>query len=135
MDQEKLQVGNELSKWKRELYDKVNANLRLMQPETQELCQQGLLDIVDQAVKLDKEFSRQASQVYWTFGDVDGTPFSFPQNVEVKEGERFTKSTQRVALVISPGVMKQGKFTGEGFDSTTRLLEMESSCRASKPRV
>jgi hypothetical protein len=94
MDQEKLQVGNELSKWKYELYDKVNANLRLMQPERQELCQQELPDIVDQAVKLDMEFSRQASQVYWTFGDVNGTHFSFPQSVEVKEGERFTKPTE-----------------------------------------
>ena len=47
--------------------------------------------------------------------------------MELENGKQPTKSDASVDFVICPGVRKQGKSSGKGFETTMRLLKMELS--------
>ncbi|KAI4693399.1 uncharacterized protein J4E88_001770 [Alternaria novae-zelandiae] len=126
-EQKRRQADVELQKWMSEVHDEAHVNLRLLGPNDQKGCQQGFLDIIDEAVKIDKEISRQVSRVTWTFGSEDVIQTLDLASMELRKGEVF-KPKSKVTLVTSPGVIKQGKSTGEGFESSFDLLKMEVSC-------
>jgi predicted nucleic acid-binding Zn-ribbon protein len=135
MDQQKLlQADSELQKWKCELHDEVNTNLGLLRLTDQKVSQQDFFDIIDHAVKIDKEISRQVSRVTWNFGSEDGIQAFDLTSMELRKGERFSPSPE-VTLVTSPGVIKQGKSTGEGFESSIYLLKTEVSCEKPESRL
>ena len=90
----------------------------------QELC-----SIIDQALQLDKEISRQLSRISWDMGYDDDNSMAFDSNLmELEGGQTLTGSEQVVSLVLSPAVIKRGKSTGDGFDEESVLLRMEVSC-------
>jgi len=125
--QKRHQADNELQRWEGKLYDEVYRNLCFLMPKGQKGCQQDFLDIIDEAVKIDREISRQVSRVSWTFGSEDVIQTLDLASMELRKGEVF-KPKSKVTLVTSPGVIKQGKSTGEGFESNFDLLKMEVSC-------
>lgn len=125
--QKRRQADNELQRWEGKLYDEVYRNLRLLKPKGQKGCQQDFLDIINEAVKIDREISKQVSRVTWTFGSEDVIQTLDLASMELRKGEVF-KPKSKVTLVTSPGVIKQGKSTGEGFESNFDLLKMEVSC-------
>jgi hypothetical protein len=135
MDEQKLlQADSELQTWKCELHDEVNANLSLLQSTDQKVSQQDFFDIIDHAVKIDKEISHQVSRITWSFGSEDGMRALDPASMELRKGERSSPS-QEVTLVTAPGVVKQGKSTGEGFESSIYLLKTEVSCETPGSRL
>ncbi|KAH6859113.1 hypothetical protein BKA58DRAFT_393615 [Alternaria rosae] len=128
------QADNELQRWQVELHNDMHRNLRLLKPKDQKGCKQDFLDIIDGAVKIDEEISRQVSRVEWTFGFGNGMQTLDLATMELRKGEPFIPNSE-VTLVISPGVIKQGKSTGEGFESSVCLLKMEVSCEKSVSRL
>lgn len=77
--------------------------------------QQGVCDLVDEAIALDKEISRQVSCVVWTFEKTAGSRAFDTACMELEGGKRPTKNDLGVAFVNSPGVLKQGKPTGKSL--------------------
>ena len=129
----RLEADTELQKWKYKLFEDIDANLRLLQPEYQEGYRQDFLDIIDEAIKLDQEICKQVSRVAWTYPAWSSSARAFdPTGMDCESGERPPHGKAEVAMVISPGVEKQGKSTGEGFESTMCLLKMEVLCKVPK---
>jgi hypothetical protein len=128
MDQEKrTRADCEVQEWKNELRVEISTCLGPFQSKGLEDSQQEFLDIIDKAIKIDKEICRQVSRITWDFGDDAGILVFNPTSMELSKGAMF-KTNPEITLVTSPGVFKQGRSTGEGFESRVCLLKMEVSC-------
>ncbi|RYO32807.1 hypothetical protein AA0113_g11738 [Alternaria arborescens] len=128
MDEEKrTRADCEVQEWKNELRDEISTCLGPFQSKGLEDSQQEFLDIIDEAIKIDKEICRQVSRITWDFGDDAGILVFNPTSMELRKGVMF-KANPEITLVTSPGVSKQGRSTGEGFELRVCLLKMEVSC-------
>ncbi|KAF7551173.1 hypothetical protein G7Z17_g5192 [Cylindrodendrum hubeiense] len=87
-----------------------------------------LCTIIDKALLLDKEISRQVARVVWVsdWGHSAKDEFD-PETMELEKGDELHKDAQ-VRFVIAPGVMKRGKSTGEGFKKMMALLKPMVHC-------
>jgi hypothetical protein len=132
--QKRREADSELQRWKDRLHIEVESNLSLLRAKGQKDCQRDFFDIIDEAVKIDKEISRQVSRVTWSFGVENGAQALDPAIMDLRTGEAFVPNSE-VTLVTSPGVIKQGKSTGEGFESSIYLLKMEVSCEVPGSRL
>lgn len=115
-------------RWKDDLFKDIDVNLRRIQPVYHEDYKQSFFEIMEEALVLDKEICRQVSGVEWILAERVGSrgwPFD-PVTMELEGGGVPAKSDQ--ALVIAPGVRKQGKSSGEGFEILAWLLKMEVIC-------
>ncbi|RDW79308.1 uncharacterized protein DSM5745_06160 [Aspergillus mulundensis] len=87
--------------------------------------------IVEEAVKLDTEISRQAARVEWVF-PAPAKEILFDSEVMrlgTVEAESKAKEKQLVRLVVCPAMRKRGKSTGDDFGApSTLLVPMEVSC-------
>jgi hypothetical protein len=89
---------------------------------------QELLRILDNAIALDKEISRQVARVEWVFPGKGGESVYDPATMELEKGEEPYKTNQEIVLAISPALKKRGKSTGEDFKLENLLLPLEVSC-------
>ncbi|KAI0440361.1 hypothetical protein F4803DRAFT_553180 [Xylaria telfairii] len=88
--------------------------------------QQGLEDIISQSVELDKEIYKQIANINW-FGP--RVPCTFASDtMELEPGQAQNKDHGVVNLLLGPGLVKQGKSSGDRFDMTERLLKAQVFC-------
>lgn len=90
--------------------------------------QHQILGILDNALALDKEISRQVARVDWVFGIKKTSAMFDPTAMELEKGEKPSMANQQVLLVVAPAMKKRGKSTGEDFKVESMLLRMEVSC-------
>ncbi|KAL6232784.1 hypothetical protein BDW75DRAFT_232501 [Aspergillus navahoensis] len=90
-----------------------------------------LARIVEEAVKFDREISRQVARIEWVFpATASEIPFD-PDVMKLGTGETGSTEQEKrlVRLVVCPAMKKRGKSTGDDFGSpSTLLLPMEVSC-------
>lgn len=85
---------------------------------------QEILKILEDAIVLDKEISKQVARVIWVFDRGE-----FDHSSMVLEGEEKPQiGRKEVQLVVAPGLKKRGKSTGEDFKLENMLLRTEVSC-------
>jgi hypothetical protein len=85
---------------------------------------QEILKILEDAIVLDKEISKQVARVIWIFDRGE-----FDHSSMVLEGEEKPQiGRKEVQLVVAPGLKKRGKSTGEDFKLENMLLRTEVSC-------
>lgn len=88
---------------------------------------QGLHQIFQLAISLDKEISRQAARVEWDLPRVHtGLKFNAQCMTVAREQERLA-TTDEVRLVTAPRMIKRGKSAGSDFHIEIQLLPMEVS--------
>ena len=86
-----------------------------------------LSDIIKEALALDQLFSKQVAEIYWTMGINE--PGAFREaSMELQQGEKRPVGGQKVQLVVTPGLIKRGRSTGENYEMTSMLLRMTVSC-------
>ena len=88
-----------------------------------------MFKIIEEALDLDQLFSKQIAQVFWTTADSKGRDFD-EELMELHPGERRTADSQKVQLVVAPGLVKNGRSTGEDYGRTNVLLRIAVSCEA-----
>jgi hypothetical protein len=131
MDDEKLRSADvRVEKFKSDLFEDVDACLGLMRSGRHEDFMNSFRDLIDEAIILDKEISQQVSCVVWTFENKAGSWTLDPISMELESGKSPAGGDSEVAFVVCPGVLKQGKSSGEDFDKITWLLKMEVTCEA-----
>ncbi|KAH8162686.1 hypothetical protein CIB48_g5552 [Xylaria polymorpha] len=70
-----------------------------------------LIQIIEKALIMDREISRQAAWVRWVFDDLDGHTETAPSTDQ--EGAR---------VILAPAMIKRGKSSGEAFEEQVELL-------------
>jgi hypothetical protein len=90
---------------------------------------QQLGRIIDDALALDREISRQVARVEWVFPNSGTEKLMFdPETMKLEKGEKASKDNQNVLLVVAPGMKKRGKSTGDDFKDESLLIPMEVTC-------
>ncbi|KAI8230948.1 hypothetical protein K4K54_000368 [Colletotrichum sp. SAR 10_86] len=84
-----------------------------------------VFDILQEAVKLDEAMKRQAVRLEWIFPEPQ-KPFD-SYTMTLASGETWDADMDGVCLTTSPGLVRQGKSTGDDFGIETRLLSSEVS--------
>ncbi len=104
--------------------DHIRETIEPFQRRMDEGFEQELFKIINDAVSLYREISRQVATVIWVFenGKFD------PSSMELEAGENPKAGNHEVQLIVSPGLKKRGKSTGEDFKVENTLLLMEVSC-------
>jgi hypothetical protein len=88
-----------------------------------------ILGILDNALALDREISRQVARVDWVFGSEEMSTMFDSRAMELEKGETPSTTNKEVLLVVAPAMTKRGKSTGEDFKVENTLLPMEVSCK------
>lgn len=114
---------------------------RKLREKVQDLCKQlapitkskydtlasQVSDIFKEALELDKLISKQVADIYWT--DVTNKPERLDEmSMELQQGEMRTENSQEVQLIVAPGLIKEGKSTGEDYEMKSILLKETVSC-------
>lgn len=88
---------------------------------------EGLCQILREAIALDKEINRQVARIEWNFG-VTWPPMKFdPKSMTATKEQGGPATTDEVRLVIAPRLVKRGKSTGDDFGIENQLMPMEVS--------
>ncbi|KAK9412834.1 putative PH domain-containing protein [Seiridium unicorne] len=82
-----------------------------------------LHQIVENAVNLDEEISRQPAMVSWVFEAPESGPDS--EGLDDTCLHYAVSGNQGVPVIIAPALMKRGKSSGEDFHEETQLLAAE----------
>ncbi|KAF2682389.1 hypothetical protein K458DRAFT_307514 [Lentithecium fluviatile CBS 122367] len=128
------ETNKDLEEWKSWLSKGVEDVIGgVRRPDSQGYAQE-FQRIIDEALVLDKEISRQVSAVRWTYPGKEIPAIFDSSTMEAEKGEKISEARQKVVLVTSPGVVKRGKSTGEDFDKETLLLRMEVFCERPRAR-
>ncbi|KAF2814240.1 uncharacterized protein BDZ99DRAFT_380058 [Mytilinidion resinicola] len=122
------EVDEEVQQWKAKTIDQVEAVIYWYRSPDSEGYQEEFLRILDEALELDKEISRQVTGVRFLFHEQESNPVFDPSMMELEKDEKVSGGKQKVSLVTSPAVVKRGKSTGESFNEATLLLRMEVTC-------
>ena len=83
--------------------------------------------LIQEALDLDKLFSKQIADISWTRGLYEGDDFD-EESMELQQGEKRTVDGQQVQLVVAPALIKKGRSTGEDYGTTNMLLKYTVSC-------
>ncbi|KAI0857721.1 hypothetical protein F4860DRAFT_517614 [Xylaria cubensis] len=100
-------------KW--EMGQEIHKALGLTLVDDKGIFAQEIIILLDQAIDLDKDISRQATKVYWNFGDERN-----PESWHVDEAENVVRT-----IVIAPGMIRWGTSSGGHFDVQNELLPIE----------
>ncbi|KAK2752050.1 hypothetical protein CKAH01_06336 [Colletotrichum kahawae] len=92
-----------------------------------------VFDILQEAAKLDEAMKRQAVRLEWIIPEPQG-PFD-SDTMTLASGETWDADMDGVCLTTSPGLVRQGKSTGDDFGTETRLLSTEVSWYPSPVKV
>lgn len=84
-----------------------------------------LLDLLNEALELDKLFSYQVAEVKWLYRSPKDLGQFDQDLMELELNKEQMSDGEMVMLVSAPGVIKCSKSTGEGFDVENILLKME----------
>ncbi|KAI8234492.1 hypothetical protein K4K55_004752 [Colletotrichum sp. SAR 10_96] len=84
-----------------------------------------VFDILQEAAKLDEAMKRQAVRFDWTFADLR-EPFD-SNTMTLASGETWEADMDGVWVTTCPGLVRQGRSTGDEFGTKTRLLSAEVS--------
>ncbi|KAH6989570.1 hypothetical protein BKA56DRAFT_668708 [Ilyonectria sp. MPI-CAGE-AT-0026] len=85
--------------------------------------------ILDKALVLDREISRQVSKVEWIFAWERSANNKFnPDTMDLEKGDTIPHKDAEVRFAVAPGVLKRGKSTGEGFRTEMCLLRPLVHC-------
>lgn len=84
-----------------------------------------VFDILQEAAKLDEAMKRQAVRFDWTFADLR-EPFN-SNTMTLASGETWEADMDGVWVTPCPGLVRQGRSTGDEFETKTRLLSAEVS--------
>ncbi|KAF5528530.1 hypothetical protein CGCA056_v000080 [Colletotrichum aenigma] len=84
-----------------------------------------VFDILQEAAKLDEALKRQAVRFDWTFSDLR-EPFD-SNTMTLASGETWEADMDGVWVTTCPGLVRQGRSTGDEFETKTRLLSAEVS--------
>ncbi len=116
---------NKLERQKTVIVDHIRKTIEQFQRRMNEAFEQELFKIINDAIALDREISRQVATVIWVFenGKFD------PSSMELEAGENSNAENHEVQLIVAPGLKKRGKSTGEDFKVENMLLLMEVSCK------
>jgi hypothetical protein len=114
----------ELENRKQAICDKICEAIGPFTRHVDEGFEQEILKILDDAIVLDKEISKQVARVIWVFdhGEFDHS------SMVLEGGEKPQIGSKEVQLVVAPGLKKRGKSTGEDFKLENTLLLTEVSC-------
>ncbi|KAF5866504.1 hypothetical protein ETB97_011389 [Aspergillus alliaceus] len=91
-----------------------------------------LRHILENAIALDTDISRQVAQVKWEFPTIDDMVSFDPDTMNLREGEEIsaTSVNQEVQIVICPCLRKRGKSDGKDFQTEILLMKAKVSCEA-----
>lgn len=107
----------------------VNKIINIVGPlirEAKHTLSSQLFVIISRAYELDQEIGQQVARITLQFPTRDSVQF-FPEAMELEKGV-YSECSREVCMVVAPGVLKQGKSTGEGFDDKILLLKSIVSC-------
>ena len=125
-DQEKVQesVENFSSNFSKLVLDVIRPFMR----NTDEGAFNDLQHIIENSIALDQEICRQAARVDWIFPpSEDLVPFD-PDCMAADMGEVTPQPGQHISMAIMPALKKQGRSTGEAFETEYFLLKMGITC-------
>lgn len=104
--------------------------LRPFSPSKEKAIVAELDVLIQQSVELDLEISKQIAHL--ELESVQASlPLAYdPQTMGLEPGQRqmVDHRDQVASLVVSPGLVKRGKSSGDDFGLVTRLLPMEVVC-------
>ncbi|KAE8391658.1 hypothetical protein BDV23DRAFT_182245 [Aspergillus alliaceus] len=88
--------------------------------------------ILENAIALDIDISRQVAQVKWEFPTIDDMVSFDPDTMNLREGEKIsaTSVNREVQIVICPCLRKRGKSDGKDFQTEILLMKAKVSCEA-----
>ncbi|KAB8272951.1 hypothetical protein BDV30DRAFT_211266 [Aspergillus minisclerotigenes] len=91
-----------------------------------------LRHVLDNAIALDRDISRQVAQVKWEFPPKDDMVSFDPDTMKLREGEKISASSvnREVQIVICPCLRKRGKSDGKDFQTEILLMKAKVSCEA-----
>lgn len=110
------------------IFEDVDTNLGIMQSGPREEYKQAFHDLLDEAVKLDKEVSRQVACVVWTFETKVGTRAFDPVTMELYGAGRraaFIERQPRCKVRNSTGGDKAGQVIGRRVRQDQVVVEDE----------
>ncbi|KAI5864717.1 hypothetical protein GGS23DRAFT_595425 [Durotheca rogersii] len=93
---------------------------------------EDILEILDEAVALDRDISRQAARVDW-FTQSSKLAVFGQESIQLRKGEVVSETQRNITLIIAPAMVKTGRSTGEDFDVKNLLVPMEVSCTPIMP--
>jgi len=132
LDTLNMEEGSEaykrLEKDKNEILEQIQITIDPFVRSCDEGYTQELRRILNDALALDREISRQVARVFWVFGSKKTQLMFDSTTMELEKGEKPSKANQEVLLVVGPAMRKRGKSTGEDFNVENVLLQMEVSC-------
>ncbi|KAF4835914.1 hypothetical protein CGCTS75_v002249 [Colletotrichum tropicale] len=92
-----------------------------------------VLDILKETAKLDEAMKRQAVRLEWIIPEPQGRFDS--DTMTLASGETWDADMDGICLTTSPGLVRQGKSTGDDFGTEIRLLSTEVSWFPSPAKV
>ncbi|KAF2500103.1 hypothetical protein BU16DRAFT_578124 [Lophium mytilinum] len=117
-----------LPRWKARFFDQVGVMISSYRASHVRDYREEFMRIIDEALELDKEISRQVTGIQFLFQAIDSNPDFDCSTMEREKGVKVSGNKQKVLLVTSPAVVKRGRSTGEGFNEATLLLRSELLC-------
>ena len=126
--EDQAEKGHYLEKGRPNIVKRVRRDLDLLIDTRDAGFLQDLKAILDDAMKLDMEISKQVAKVSWDFGDSKPRLLFDPEGMELERGEMPVKAGTEALVVMAPALKKRGKSSGEGFNVENTLLPMVVSC-------
>ncbi|KAI1348691.1 hypothetical protein F5Y01DRAFT_291348 [Xylaria sp. FL0043] len=84
--------------------------------------------IVENAIALDQEMSKQATTFLWYFNTSQCQALFDTEYMEEDTGETMPRPGQHVELVIEPALVKRVKHTGKSYKTEDWLVKMTVTC-------
>jgi hypothetical protein len=81
--------------------------------------------IIDKALELDREISKQVAQVEWVFDDRQPRSSSRASHREGWTQRASSRGREGVSVIVAPAVLKRGKSSGDNFDEEQELMAPE----------
>lgn len=93
----------------------------------------SLRHIIQRSIALDQEICRQAARVDWIFPPSRDPVLFDPDCMAADTREVTPQPRQHVGMVMTPALKKQGRSTGDNFETGYLLLKMDVSCMPLSP--
>ncbi|KAF2967284.1 hypothetical protein GQX73_g6251 [Xylaria multiplex] len=78
-----------------------------------------LIEVIEKALIIDREISRQVAWIRWSFEDLEYHPETVESGIPINQ--------DCLQVITAPALIKRGKSSGEGFGEQLELLAADSS--------